>query len=109
MQKINSLIQKTLSEIINTKFSERINFVSINFVHTLKDLSLTRVYVNFTRPNQNKEFVKFLKIKNLIQKEFGYIIKLKKTPKINFILDKNQEKITRVEKILDKISKQNEN
>lgn len=109
MQKIDSLIHKKISEIINKHSQEKIGFVSVNFVNTTKDLNNTRVFVSFDKKNEKKLFENLNSIKGLIQKDFGNSINLRKTPKIEFILDKDKQEIERVEKILEKISKKNEN
>lgn len=108
MQKINSLIQRKLSEIINRDFVEKIGFTSINFVQTTKDLNYTKVYVSFTSPDPQKCFLQLQKYRNLIQRDFGHDIELRKTPKIEFEMDSKFGNIMKVEKILDKISKNHE-
>ena len=77
MQKINSLIQKKLSEIINQNFVEKIGFVSINLVQTTKDLNYTKVYVSFMSQNPKKDFLKLQKHRGLIQRNFGHDIELR--------------------------------
>lgn len=108
MQKIDSLIQKKISEIINRDFVEKIGFVSINLVQTTKDLNYTKVYVSFISENPENDFLKLQKYRGLIQKKFGHSIELRKTPKIEFTMDSKFDKIMKVEKILDSISKNNE-
>jgi ribosome-binding factor A len=105
IHKVNSLIQKHISQIINIQFSDHVSYTNINYIDTSKDLASTNIYVSFAVTNQEEEFKKLIKIKNLVQKYFGHTIKLKKTPKIRFILDTNIDKINKIEKILDKISK----
>ena len=109
MPKIEALIQKKLSEIINQNFSDNVDYVSINYVQTTKDLNYTKVFVSFLSKNPQKNFTKLNKIRNKIQKSFGDNINLRKTPKIEFVLDLKLDDIIKVESILDKISDDHEN
>ncbi len=109
MQKIDSLIHKKLSEIINRDYFEKLGFVSVNFVSTSKDLNQTKVFVSFNNEKNNRSFNKLEKLRGQIQKTFGRSIKLRKTPRIEFILDRDKDEIDNIEKILEKISKKNEN
>lgn len=109
MPKIDALIQKKLSEIINQEFSDNVDYVSINCVQTTKDLNYTKVFVSFLSKNPQKNFSRLNKIKNKIQRSFGESINLRKTPKIEFVLDLKLNDIIKVESILDKISDSHEN
>lgn len=108
IEKINSLIQKKLSEIINQEYVETLGFVSINFVYATKDLEYVKVFVSFAK-NSEESFKKLEKMRSDIQKKFGHSIKLRKTPKVQFVLDNDKEEIEKVEKILEKLSKEHEN
>ena len=103
MQKINSEITKIVAQIINENFSEEINFASINFVLTRKDLSEAKVFVYFGSKNPEQEFAKFIKKAGTVQQEFAKRINLRKTPHLNFILDIKAPNINNLEKILDNL------
>lgn len=105
MEKINSLIQETVSKIINNELAEELQFFVINFVYTLTDLSQTEIYIHFAQGNQEKQLKILNKKKYIIQRLFAKKIQLKNTPKIIFILDKKQEEINKIEQILNKIPK----
>ena len=107
IQKINSLIQKTVSEIISYEFPEEIKFSTINFVSVNKDLSKVKIYISFVSSNPEKQFSFLNKNIAQIQSEFAKKIKLKNTPRITFLLDDKQPQINRVNKLLDKISQKN--
>ena len=106
MPKINSLISETVSDIINKKFAEDIHFININFVDTARDLSETKIYVSFI-DRENTNFKKLLSKRKNIQSIFAQSIKLRKTPKIIFILDIKKDSINKVEALLEKISHEN--
>ena len=106
MQKINSQIQKMLSEIFN-QYSENIIFPMINLVDTAKDLSKARVFVSFAANDQKKEFKKLSRYFGQIQGSFAQSANFKKTPHLVFILDTKHEDINKVEEILENISKSN--
>ncbi len=106
ISKINSLIKETISAIIAKELAEEIQFVSINFVNTTKDLSETFAYVHFAQGDQEKQFDVLNKKRYIIQKKFASGINLRRTPKIIFILDTEQDKINNIEKLLNKVSKQ---
>lgn len=108
IEKINEQIKKIIAQIISVKYSEEFPFITINFVYTSKDLSYSKIYINLFSQDQEKNFSKFIKKTKEIQSIFAKKIFLKKTPKIEFILDKHQKKINKLESLLDKI-KTNEN
>lgn len=106
MQKIDSEIRNLVSKIINKLFCDELNFPTINFVITSKDLKTSKIYISFASEDQEKQFKKLESRSYLVQREFANSIKLRKTPKLIFLLDTKQSAIDKVETILDKFSKQ---
>lgn len=100
LNKINSLIQRELSLSINKVLLEDFGMISVNYVLVNKNLSSAKVYVSSLT---NKDLL----IKSIYKKLFGInneiikTVKLRRTPKFEFILDEKQEDINRVEKIID--------
>lgn len=104
MQKVNSQIQKILSSILS-QYSEYVGFIVVNFVDTAKDLSVSRIYINFTSDIAEKQYVKLSKYFGRIQQSFANEVNFKKTPHLEFILDTKQHSIEKVEEILENLSK----
>lgn len=104
LNKVNSIIREELNWAINHTLSEDFGFVSINFVITSKDLKNAKVYLSSF--NRNEQLLKQIKKnKHDINEKFVQKVKLRKIPKIEFILDQKQENINRVEELLDRIVK----
>lgn len=104
LEKVNSIICEELNWAINHTLAEDFGFISINFVATSKDLKNAKVYLSSF--NKSEDLLKQIK-KNMsdINKKFIQKVKLRKIPRIEYILDQKQENINRVEELLDKIVK----
>jgi ribosome-binding factor A len=103
IEKINKLLIKDLSRIINELFCDKISFFSINDIQTTKDLGTSYVYVSSS--DKKNDLVKFLnKNEKIIRYNLAKKITFRYVPKLNFIYDENAEKVNTVEELINKIT-----
>lgn len=106
IEKINSLIQRELSQII----SREIDFpqgllVTVTGVETLPDLSLAKIWLSIFPVQETKNVIKIL------NKRIGYLQRLlnkrlimRPLPRIKFFVDTAEERAAKVEDLLDDIA-----
>lgn len=100
MQKVNSLIQKLIAELLITEYDAQGDFVTIKDVNTTRDLSYARIFVSATA--NTKEHVKNL---NNIARHLKKLIKPKLSfrtiPNLEFVEDTKGDSIEVVEELLN--------
>jgi len=109
IKKVNQLIKKELSKILlkELNFNKEI-VITITRVETSVDLTQVKVYVS-TLPN-TPEVISYLnKNTYFFHKELNKRIKLKRIPKIKFIEEKETAKAARIDELLEKIKRNNQN
>ena len=105
-KRISSLIQKDISNIIQTFFREktRSNFlVSITKVKVSQDLSLSKIYLSVFPSINNTNVLEILnKNKFDIKKKLSFLIKnqLRIIPEISFYIDDSLDYIDNIDKAL---------
>jgi len=107
IDKVNQLIREILANIIRKELSlKNTVLVTILKVDTSRDLRYTTSFLSIYPVNETNYVLKTL------QKESGRIHKalysklyMKPLPKVRFVADKNQEKLSEMEEIFDKIHK----
>lgn len=107
IERINSEIQKTISHIIDNKIRDpQINsIISVSKVDTTPDLAYCRVYITSYGKTPNEEIVARLKgAAGFIRGELSKAIKLRITPRIEFICDNSVEYSNKIENILKNIT-----
>lgn len=105
IEKINDLIRDNLSEILGKELSlKKEVFITIAKVDTSRDLSQSKIYVSVF-PSQEKQYVLRTLEKEIynLQKNLNQRMQTKILPKISFVIDESQEKISDIEKIFEKI------
>lgn len=107
MLKINSEIQKAISEIITYELKNPHIFgiISVTKVDTTNDLDTCKVYVSIlSDKNQDEIFAQIQHSAGFIRKTLASKVLLRKIPYLTFILDKTNEYGQNIEQILTKIS-----
>ena len=105
IQQVNELIRQELSKL----FVKEISFpkdclVTITKVDTSKDLGQTKVLVSIMPAGQQEKAVRLLnKQAGHLQFLLGKIIVIRQIPKLLFQLDHTQEKVARIDQLIDKI------
>lgn len=100
------LLKEEIADILTSIKDPRIGFVTITDVEVSPDLSSTRVFVSiFEEPEKQAQTLEGLKsAEGYARRELGKRIRLKKTPKINFIPDKGIERGVKLVKLIDEIA-----
>lgn len=111
IDRINSLISRVFSEILRKEVSWGESFlITIDTVQTTKDLSLCRVYLSIFPQEKTQTVLEILtKKKGFLQRLLFKKVKLRKTPQIIFLENKKQRKVEKIEQILEKLKKDEEN
>ncbi len=109
ISKINQLIKKELAQILlkETDFPKEI-LVTLTRVETLPNLLESKVYISVFPEKKNKEVLNSLKKRiSFFQREINKKLKMKRVPKLVFVLETKTITAGKVEEILAKIKKQN--
>ena len=99
MEKVNSLLAEEVSSILNKKRFLGLGFMTVTSADCAKDLRSAKIWVSIL-DNQEKN-LQILK-ENIyeIQRELNKRLELKFVPRIHFKLDKSQENLSRIDKLL---------
>ena len=100
INRVNQLLQEELAKLIQEDFKE--NLVTVTVVEAAKDLKTARVWIT-TFSNQKKVLGDLEKKAPSYQHILGKKLFIKNTPKLLFHFDRGNEKVARVEKILNKL------
>ena len=105
-ERINSEMQKSISEIIRTKIKDpRVdNMVSVLGVSCAKDLKTAKVTVSVFGDNAETTMDALKNCAGFIRKELSEELRaLRTTPQLTFILDKSLEYSMRINQILEEL------
>lgn len=109
--RVSEQIKKELSQIIQTELKDpRIGFITITGVETTNDLSQSRVYLSVLGTEEQKEesLIALQKGSGFLRSELGKRMKLRHTPELQFKFDNSIEYGSRIETILEEISREDE-
>jgi ribosome-binding factor A len=105
IEKVNQLVRKELSEIINRELTLKAGvFVSISSVKCSGDFKSSQVKVS-VYPDKEEEYVlktlnkEVYKLQGILNRK----LKMKPLPKIFFVTDHSQERVEELEEIFKKI------
>lgn len=112
MSRVNSEIQRAVAEIINNKLrNPNLDgyIISVVDVDTAPDLSAARVYISVLSTNETKTLVlsEIMRSKSYIKKELMHMVRLRRVPELEFVLDDTYEKSQRILGLFDQISTEN--
>ncbi len=105
LNKINSLIQQNISEIISRDLSLKSGvFVTVSKVDTTPDLRYTRIFVSIFPEKEIDYGIKTLR-KELyqIQGKLNKRLKMKPLPKIEFRVDMTESKADEIERLIKQL------
>lgn len=108
IEKINDFIRDNLSLIIQKELSIKKGvFISIIKVDTTLDFDSSKVLVSVFPQDQRDYAMKTLKKEIYrLQGALNKNLNIRKLPKIEFVLDKTQEKVERLETVFKKIKEE---
>lgn len=94
LDRIDSLLKKEISAVIQHKLDAKIGFLSITEVDVNKDLSHAKVYYSMIGSEEDKEKTHkaLVKAAGYIKGEVGKVVRLKKIPTLRFIYDNSLER-----------------
>lgn len=108
MNKVNEELKKEISVVISQELKDPhlTGLISVTKVDTTPDLRFARVYVSMINAKNNKNNLAILKkcsgfIRSMIAKR----VNLRTTPELIFLFDESIEYGSRIDSILEKISK----
>lgn len=108
--RINQLLKKEISNILEKKLSGNFGIVTVNRVETSPDLKKAAVFISLLEENYTKSLLEELeKIKREIQREINKKVPLKYTPLLEFKIDKSLDNTLKIEEILKKIKEEGKN
>jgi len=100
INKINQLLQQELAKLIQREMQGQL--VTVTAVETALDLKTSKVWISVYLQDGN-EIVKQLKTKApYFQSYLGKKLVIKNIPKLSFHLDKSQQHVDKIEKLLKK-------
>lgn len=102
LEKINSLIQNNISEILVKNLSLKLGvFLTVSKVDTTPDLRYTRISLSvFPEKETNYVLETLKKEKYMLQGSLNKKLHMKPLPKIVFIIDPTEARADEIEKIL---------
>ncbi len=105
INKINKIIQKKISEIINNNiYEQKNNIITITKVITNKDISISKIFLTIFK--NEKEVLEIMNNNSkIIRKELSSELKIYKTPKLIFILDTQNKEIEKIDQLIESTKK----
>lgn len=100
MQKVNSLIQKLIAELLITEYDAQGDFVSIKDVDTTRDLSHSRIFVSATN-NTNRHIKNLNEITWHLRKLIKPKLSFRTIPNLEFVEDIKGDSIETIEQLLN--------
>ena len=112
MSRINSEIQRAVAEIITNRLQNPNldgYIISVVDVNTASDLSFAKVYISVLSTDETKSLVlsELIKAKSFIKRELTRLVRLRRTPELEFEIDNTYEKSQKILNLFDKISTDN--
>ena len=109
MERINLEIKNDISKIISNMNNSKLEgkFITISEVKTSPDLYYSRVSISILgNENETKEVVKILnQSKGYIKKELAKLLKIKRIPDLEFVVDFFEQNAAKIDKLFEKIKK----
>lgn len=104
IEKVNELIREVVSDIVlkNVHFPEGA-LVTVTRVLTSRDIHYANVFVTIFSPKAGFSEEAFLTLKRsvaVVQREFNKKLRMRPVPKITFLIDDEEAKRERIEKLL---------
>ncbi len=109
MERINLEIKNDISKIISNMNNSKLEgkFITISEVKTSPDLYYSRVSISILgNENETKEVVKILnQSKGYIKKELAKLLKIKRIPDLEFVVDFFEQNAAKIDELFEKIKK----
>ena len=106
-EQIGVLVQKVIADIIQKKIKNPFlnNYlITVTGVEITKDLSLAKVYISSVPDNNEDKIISLLQqSEGFFRKELNQEVRMKKIPKLNFILDNTKFQIDKIDNLIKDI------
>lgn len=105
IEKINSLIQKHVAQILAKDLSMKLGiFLTVSKVDTTADLRYTRIFLSVFPEKETNYVTETLKKERFaLQKSLNKVLHMKPLPKLEFRVDKTEVEADKIEKILKEL------
>ena len=104
IKRINQLVKEKIADILVKELSFNNVLITVQNVDTSKDLKYAKVGISIMPFKKSEQILKILQKQTPnIQKQLNKAIEIKFVPKIEFEIDRGEEKADRIEKILKEI------
>jgi ribosome-binding factor A len=106
--KVNSVVQQALGEIFTRELEPPSSFlISISKVDTGGDLRTANVYLSVLPFSKSEEGLAFIiRHKKDLQRALGRAVKLQFTPRMTFLIDDTQERVSNIDRIIDEANRE---
>ena len=113
MEKVNSEIQKIVSNILNTELDNPIIdkiVISVVKVDTAPDFSQSKIFISILESDEKQleVFSEIKKTAGFVRKRLAEELNLKRTPKLIYVYDEAIEDGSKILKLLDEMKKKGE-
>lgn len=107
MNRVNELLQQEISKLLQEEFAEDYGLISVTYVSCAPDLKQAKIGISTLDKSKEDEIINALQKKSgKLRYDIGNSVNLKNIPKLDFLLDQGTEKVIKVDKLLDKIGKE---
>ena len=107
IEQVNELLKKTLAELVAKEVFLENGLITISYVDCSLDLKNAQVGVSVFPENFYGTVLKKLRNKTFcFSASLRNKIKIRKIPRFNWVIDSTEKNASKIEKILDEISKQ---
>jgi len=111
LEKMNEILKQTIAEILHRSIKDpRIGFVTVTMVHTARDQKSAKVFISQIGSQEEKQHsIEALQhAAPFIQRETGHLLRLKYTPKLDFVIDHNPDYAQKIISLLEHIADEHE-
>jgi ribosome-binding factor A len=103
MRRVDESIREVLGEAVNQELKDpRIGFVTVTDVKTSPDLRHARVYVTVLGGDEERAatLAGLKSAHGVLQRRVGTLLRMKRTPTLDFVYDDTTDRAMRVERLL---------
>ncbi len=103
-EKIAALFRREISELIRQNITEKYGLVTLTDIEVKSDLKDAKIFISVHLQQYEDDVLAILASKGVeFQRILGRKLKIKFSPRLHFVADKNLEKIEQIDKILQEI------
>lgn len=101
-------MQKAIAQIIHDEVKDpRLGMVTIQAVHTVRDLSQAKVFFTMLPDTEHKQAEKILhNASGFIRRQLGKAVQLRNVPELHFVYDVSVEEGSRLQRLIEQAIKE---